>query len=50
MRVTKIRKETREKNLHKPQAHQVDLVTIVAAIVAVQVMVEEIAEAVETRS
>ena len=46
----KDRKRKREKNLHMLQAHQVDLVTIVATIVAVQVMVEEIAEAVETKS
>ena len=49
MKVKKIRKETREKNLHPIQAHQVDLVIIVATIVAVQVMVEEIAEAVEIK-
>lgn len=39
----------RRKNLHPIQAHQADLVITVATIVAVQVMVEEIAEVVETK-
>ena len=39
----------RSKNLHPIQAHQVDSVTTVATIVATQVMVEEIAEVVETK-
>lgn len=43
------RKRKREKNLHPIQAHQVDLVIIVATIVAAQVIVEEIAEVVETK-
>ena len=43
----KIEKEA--KNLHPIQAHQVDSVTTVATIVAAQVMVEEIAEVVETK-
>ena len=37
------------KNLHTLQAHQVDSVITVAMIVAAQVMVEEIAEVVETK-
>ena len=37
------------KNLHTLQAHQVDSVITVAMIVATQVMVEEIAEVVETK-
>ena len=37
------------KNLHTLQVHQVDSVTTVAVIVVAQVMVEEIAEAVETK-
>ncbi|SCN09035.1 Uncharacterized protein BCINRASA_05218 [Bacillus wiedmannii] len=47
MKVKKIEKE--EKNLHTLQAHQVDSVTTVAMIVAAQVIVEEIAEVVETK-
>ncbi|QWH39464.1 hypothetical protein EXW53_22330 [Bacillus mycoides] len=48
MKAVKIEKGA--KNLHTLQAHQVDLVTTVATIVAAQVMVEEIAEvAVETK-
>lgn len=43
------RKRKKRKNLHPIQAHQVDLVIIVATIVAAQVMVEEIAEVVETK-
>lgn len=49
MKVREIGKEKREKNLHPIQAHQVDLVIIVATIVAAQVIVEEIAEVVETK-
>ncbi|AIW82945.1 hypothetical protein bwei_0272 [Bacillus mycoides] len=49
MKVREIGKEKREKNLHPIQAHQADLVITVATIVAVQVMVEEIAEVVETK-
>ncbi|SCM97803.1 Uncharacterized protein BWINRASL_04441 [Bacillus mycoides] len=45
MKVREIGKEKGEKNLHTLQAHQVDLVTIVAMIVAAQVMVEVTAEA-----
>jgi len=37
------------KNFHMLQAHQVDLVTTVATIVAAQVLVEEIVEVVETK-
>lgn len=47
MKVKKIEKEAI--NLHPIQAHQVDSVTTVATIVAAQVMVEEIAEVVETK-
>ena len=43
------KKIERSKNLHPIQAHQVDSVTTVATIVAAQVMVEEIAEVVETK-
>lgn len=49
MKVRGIGKAKRAKNLHPIQAHQADLVIIVATIVAAQVMVEEIAEVAETK-
>lgn len=45
----KDKKRKRNKNLHPLQVHQADLVTIVAVIVVAQVIVEEIAEVVETK-
>ncbi|MCU0095177.1 hypothetical protein N7917_10000 [Bacillus sp. OR9] len=49
MKVRKISKEKGAKNLRTLQAHQVDLVTIVAMIVAAQVIVEVTAEVVATK-